>query len=53
MGQDQVSGGVSVPCQHATPVENVQNSIKLAVYSVYQVYTEFVLAQKDGHFSIF
>ena len=22
MGQDQVSGGVSVPCRHATPVAN-------------------------------
>ena len=22
MGRDQVSGGVSVPCQHATPVAN-------------------------------
>ena len=24
VGQDQVSGGVSVPCRHATPIADVQ-----------------------------
>ena len=26
MGRDQVSGGVSIPCQRATPVKNVMKS---------------------------
>ena len=40
MGQDQVSGGVSVPCRHAAPVANV-------LWKPLGIHTVFALSWKE------
>ena len=67
VGQDQVSGGESVPCRHATPVADalwkpmymlaVNEAIRLIIYDTIPYFLEFVAKgeynkTKNHHFCV-